>query len=442
MMVKKNIKIKWKKIIGPRQMFSLNQQILHGVCVFIGIALFCSIPLNFFINLPESGYLSIGEFILVSYIYYLSRIRNQYKKALVVFSFMIYIGILFTFLYNGGVEFGKVLMLNILLFVIILSVVEVKHVYYHIASYLIFTFTLILLEFFYPEIILQHYNTKLEKFIDYMFLYGVSLFLIYSIIISIRLNYIREKNLSDFRNKNLIKKNEELNDLVEVREVLFSTMVGGLLNSMVDLTNRVETLSNLPEDSDKKLVKNQLDEVKKCSRISKGVIQTLSEWTKNRKGEITLNRKMVELSSLLDSCIESLKFMANNKLITIKVRSVDKLVLSIDQYIFCVVISNLVENAIKYSHEGGEIIVSTKIKHNLLEVSVKDKGVGIEQYRLAKLFRIEYLKKHITLGTNGEQGTGLGLILCKELLEVYNGDIHVFSTINDGTVVVVNFPID
>jgi signal transduction histidine kinase len=95
------------------------------------------------------------------------------------------------------------------------------------------------------------------------------------------------------------------------------------------------------------------------------------------------------------------------------------------------VVRNLISNALKFTHAGGTIDISTRQEGISIEVSVSDTGIGIAQKHLPKLFRIETTYKR--LGTAREKGTGLGLILCKELVEKNGGRIWVESEVGKGT---------
>jgi signal transduction histidine kinase len=102
-----------------------------------------------------------------------------------------------------------------------------------------------------------------------------------------------------------------------------------------------------------------------------------------------------------------------------------------DVNMFSTVLRNLTFNAIKFTHENGEISIYTKKKKNFYEVTVKDTGVGIPRENIKKIFRVD--SNLSTRGTNGEKGTGLGLIVCKELIEKHHGKIWVESVVGKGS---------
>jgi signal transduction histidine kinase len=92
---------------------------------------------------------------------------------------------------------------------------------------------------------------------------------------------------------------------------------------------------------------------------------------------------------------------------------------------------NLINNAIKFSNGGGTITVAAQEKSNFIVIEVHDNGVGISEERQAKLF--EMSKSFSTEGTQGEKGTGLGLVLCREFVEKNGGKIWVESHVGKGS---------
>lgn len=109
-----------------------------------------------------------------------------------------------------------------------------------------------------------------------------------------------------------------------------------------------------------------------------------------------------------------------------------------DKKIMNILFRNLLSNAIKFTPEGGKIVFDAVSGEKYTLISVADTGVGIEQEKIDGLFEIGSYSA--TPGTNGETGSGFGLLLCKELLEKCGGDIHVKSTPGKGSVFSVMIP--
>ena len=102
------------------------------------------------------------------------------------------------------------------------------------------------------------------------------------------------------------------------------------------------------------------------------------------------------------------------------------------------ILRNLLGNAIKFSHNSGTVEVNASLQGNGVEISVKDSGIGISEEQVKGLFRVETV--YTKAGTNMEHGTGLGLKICKEFIEMHGGRIWVKSTMNKGSEFIFTIP--
>ena len=131
------------------------------------------------------------------------------------------------------------------------------------------------------------------------------------------------------------------------------------------------------------------------------------------------------------------QFSAEQKDIKLIVELDADLSVYVDHNALSTIIRNLISNAIKFTPRGGTIkIISERDQHNVA-LKVIDSGVGIGQNKLSKIFDLDPSRAR---GTEGEKGTGLGLMLCKELVELNKGEIKVGSVLNKGTTIQINLP--
>jgi signal transduction histidine kinase len=110
-----------------------------------------------------------------------------------------------------------------------------------------------------------------------------------------------------------------------------------------------------------------------------------------------------------------------------------------DKAMISTVLRNLISNSIKFSHPGGKVFISAVQKENEVRVEVRDFGVGIKKETIGKLFRAG--ESVSTSGTLNEEGTGLGLILCKEFISKHSGEIWVESEEQKGSTFTFTLPI-
>ncbi|RJP56945.1 MAG: sensor histidine kinase, partial [Ignavibacteriales bacterium] len=141
----------------------------------------------------------------------------------------------------------------------------------------------------------------------------------------------------------------------------------------------------------------------------------------------------------LTSLSSTYRLASKNKNIALKIDSDEMTEFIGDKFVIETVIGNFVDNAIKFSPNGSEVIVSGQRKNNTIEISVKDSGVGIDEKVRENLFKVDF--KYSSPGTNNEKGTGLGLKICKEFAELHGGTIEVKSEIGKGSNFILKIPV-
>lgn len=161
------------------------------------------------------------------------------------------------------------------------------------------------------------------------------------------------------------------------------------------------------------------------------LLDNLLEWAVSQNKEKNFNPVKINLFELLKEEIENLKTLASQKQIKL-IHSVEPdLNVTADLQMVKTILRNLMSNAIKYSNLNGEVTINALENKRFVEVCVKDNGVGISIKEQNNLFRIDAF--HSTPGTNNEKGTGLGLLLCKEFVELHGGNIRIESEKGKGS---------
>jgi signal transduction histidine kinase len=160
--------------------------------------------------------------------------------------------------------------------------------------------------------------------------------------------------------------------------------------------------------------------------------------SRSQTGNIEFKPEVFDLHALLEINSELLKAQAQNKKITIVNSAAEGISTNAHKHSVNTVIRNLISNAIKFTGDGGQIVLTAKKENELVKVSIADNGVGMTKDIIDKLFRID--TKHSTRGTADEKGTGLGLILCKEFIEKNGGRIWVESEVGKGSVFYFTVP--
>jgi len=205
----------------------------------------------------------------------------------------------------------------------------------------------------------------------------------------------------------------------------------GLIGFSQELTESLDTLSR----EDIVLYSSHIYET---SKILYRLITDLLEWSLIQSGRMEYSPVKIKLTEKVNSIISILQNNIQKKEIQVY-NLIDKSIAVIaDKTMLNSIIENLLSNAIKFTPEHGEIVFSALQINDFVKISVKDSGIGIPPEGLDRIFKIDH--KYTTAGTRKEKGTGLGLILCKEMVEINKGSIEVESIVGKGTTFIVTLP--
>jgi len=242
------------------------------------------------------------------------------------------------------------------------------------------------------------------------------------------------------RTVELEESQEELTETIHTKDRFFSIIAHDLKNPMNSLIGFSDLLiKNWGSYNDEK--KHKFITMINTSSIHLyNLLINLLEWSKTQIGNIKVDRTLIDLNDLILENIELLRGQANKKEIAFLFNPNGENVAFADKNMLNTVIRNLLSNAIKYSYRDSEIVIL--IKHTMqsnVEISISDTGVGLSQEKISSLFSV---KKNIsTLGTEKEKGTGLGLIVCQEFVEINNGSLRIESATGEGSTFIVSLPV-
>jgi len=224
------------------------------------------------------------------------------------------------------------------------------------------------------------------------------------------------------------------------KDKFFSIVAHDLKSPFVGLLGITEMLDTDYDGFEEKERREFIHSLYEISKNTFELLEGLLDWARVKQGRMDYNPKEFDLFKLADSLVNLLKANAFKKEIELKNSiNINTLVFG-DREMVSTVLRNLLANAIKFTPKAGIIEIKAEYENDSIKISVIDSGVGISEKNQDKLFRIDV--NHTTLGTNDEKGTGLGLILCKELIEKHGTDIWVESEIGKGSSFIFTLPLE
>ena len=245
-------------------------------------------------------------------------------------------------------------------------------------------------------------------------------------------NILEQKTL-ELSNLNfkLNESEKELKALNASKDKFFSIIAHDLRSPFTALVGLTEYLASDYNNISKNELKDISDNLSKSAKLTFNLLENLLQWAKIRTGRINLNPEHFSLKNVIYQMLDLYKGNASNKNIDIEIEINNDIEVFADLNMVETVIRNLFSNAIKFTYEGGKIIVEVKETGESVEISISDNGVGINKDIINKLFQID--QNISTNGTQNEEGSGVGLILCKEFVEMNQGEIFVESEEGKGS---------
>lgn len=243
---------------------------------------------------------------------------------------------------------------------------------------------------------------------------------------------LKEELTERFLAQEALKKSEaQLKELNATKDKFFNIVAHDLKNPFTSLIGSSELLFRNIDQMDNEKIKTLALILNDASKSGYAILQNLLDWSRSQTGLLKFNPENINLRNLIDEHILNLEQISSNKEIRIHSEVKDDLFIYGDKNMIKTILRNLLSNAVKYSYRSGKVIVSATANDHEVIISVRDTGIGIPKENINKIFRID--AKYSIPGTENEQGTGLGLKLCKEFAEKQGGKIWVESIENEGS---------
>lgn len=238
----------------------------------------------------------------------------------------------------------------------------------------------------------------------------------------------------------LIRSEMQLREVIATKDKFFSIIAHDLKNPLSVISNMSgHLLKNLHDFTEKKKIA-YVQLINESSLILYKLLENLLEWSRAQTGKINFEPKEFDLYELSKNNAQLFDDRAMEKNISIEPKIKENTLIKADYNMINTVMRNLVSNAVKFTQPGGKVRIYSERENGKYSIFVSDNGVGIDNNDIDKLFRID--ESHSTLGTDNEEGTGLGLILCKEFVDKHHGDIEIKSELGVGTTFIVTLPHD
>ena len=238
----------------------------------------------------------------------------------------------------------------------------------------------------------------------------------------------------------LKKSEQELLESNATKDKFFSIIGHDIRSPFNSIIGFADIIRNDVDSLDAAQIEKIGESIYNTGNTTLELINNLIEWSRTQTGRIECKPEKFFIKSIIGKTYNLLKNNIEKKSINFIIDVSDETRIYADVTMFEIILRNLISNAIKFSFQNGTIKIKAEEDKALIKISIEDSGIGIKKEDLDKLFNNNII--HTTRGTNNEKGTGLGLILCKELVEMNNGKIWAESEYGKGCKFIFTLPVD
>lgn len=233
-----------------------------------------------------------------------------------------------------------------------------------------------------------------------------------------------------------LKLYKDLEIQLKSKDKFFSIIAHDLRGPVGTIMNFLNLLNN-ENELGKEEREYYLRELEKLSQSTFHLLQNLFDWSRSDNLS-QMEDEIIELNNIIAQNVVLFERLARFKSINVEFKSGNAAHIRGDSKMIEVILRNLVSNALKFTPRGGKVTIKTRNSYNKVQLMVCDTGMGIAPEKLKTIYNFEGCQSSV--GTNGEVGSGFGMVVCKDFIQKNKGSIHIKSEVNVGTEVVVEFP--
>lgn len=257
-------------------------------------------------------------------------------------------------------------------------------------------------------------------------------------------NYGRRASNQDITTLKVIedalrRSEQQLKEANHSKDKFFTILAHDLRSPFTGLLGLAEMMYNYHNELTSEEFREFSIGIYESAKVIYNLIENLLVWSRLQSGKMDFKSEKVNLFETTKSVVNLFETNALKKNLTINNDVYDDIFVVVDKNMIEMILRNLISNAIKFSNYAGVITINTELTESIVKINIVDNGVGISEESLPKLFRIDQIVT--TEGTNKEQGTGLGLILAKDFVEVNKGKIGAISKEGEGSTFFFTLPL-
>lgn len=413
-------------LLGDKNHVSIEGRIHNGVSIMVLMLLSISIAWNIFMGMGMITYVSLGVFLVIySIIYYYGINKNIHNYYIMISSIFLCLGILW---FTADGIHGSTPIFILISSPVMIFLTKFKHHYKILLSILVLFIGSLIIQNIFPNFILPYPSDEARQSeIIFASIIGITVAVFFA-------SYL--KSNYDYEYQKLEQNKELLQEANATKDLFFSIIAHDLrspFNGILGLSELLAKQSDMPKEKQRQLSQALYDSSSQTYQL----LNNLLDWARLEQGVMKPENEtfsfqaiMLELSSEFDTILQQ-------KSINLHIKSSDDDQLFTDKNMLSLLLRNLISNAIKFSHKGGDIDIECKKSTQYCIIRVQDYGIGMDEEIQKHLFELNNAGNRV--GTRGEKSIGLGLIISKKICKILDAELSISSQEKQGSRLEIKF---
>lgn len=407
----------WRTLVGEPGTLTIANRAFNAISIFTLIILVILLPINLAMGLYPVAAVVLVLIVLQSVFYYLSRIRKMYRLSMICYAVVSYATLILNFFFNSGSS-GPTIFLFFLTYELLIAFTPKRQQLGWTLVHILLPPALLLIEYYHPRLVPDSYHNPGDRIFDLSTSYVVIIICMFFVTIYLRKSYAREKKNAEERANKIEQQNKMLDHLNKEKIKLLSIISHDLRSPLNSITSVLELLNDPELGMEERMEFKR--ELLHTTRSTSDMLVNLLSWSSGQIKGVRPHLVPVNVATVLERVLEVQRLLAAKKSIGLTVMTCSEQKAMADANMLELVLRNLVNNAIKFTSEGGSILINAFADEDTCIISVKDSGTGLTQEQQHRLFSLNVQSSY---GTGNEPGIGLGLLLCKEFTLAQKGKI-------------------
>ncbi len=424
----------YQQLIGDEEVFELREILFHKTCFIIALVLNFAQVLAVALSFWEISLMILISQLILIIAFWLSRFMHYYLFGWWIVIISSYSFYAVNFFLNGGIE-GTTLILSSFSLVFLSATTRSNLQWIWALIHSIVFSSLTLYTFYIDDSMLVRYESEEIKVLDKVVSYIIGAFFMSSIFNMVRGAYEKQKEKAIQQQKQTEHKEKELQESNKNLTRILSILAHDVRNPLASIEGYLQL--NEADELDPEMRASLNQDLLKLVKGTSYMLDDMLHWSKGQLHGHTVTKSEQMLGPWLRPTLEHMEALAKAKNIQLVSSFKSTARAYIDPNMTTVILRNIIQNAIKFSPSQTKISLSLKLLKDQLIMEVSDEGIGINEDEIKKLFTINSESK---VGTKKEQGSGLGLILCKDYTSAQGGEISVKSEVGKGSTFRVVIP--